>query len=64
MKNINGFFFFFFCSAISLTESGLTEGVHKTKAVNRLTVQMMSTVDDEEEREILINKRESSHEYD
>lgn len=64
-----------------LTETGLTEGVHKTKAINRNTLITINTNNSsgnkyndsnsvaieskEEEREnLLLNKRESSHEYD
>lgn len=64
----------------SLTDNGLKEGLHNTKAKNRTIVQsvttaismptsveLMNTDDsdgDNEEREQLINNRESSHEYD
>lgn len=53
-----------------LTESGLTETLHKTKALNRLQPQSTTKTttiiveSNEEERENLIEKRESSHEYD
>lgn len=66
-----------FAGKISLTESGLTQGLHNTKAKNRtithsasvkLTVPVLTTTgyDDGEhdEKENLITNRESSHEYD
>lgn len=52
---------------ISHLFSRLTEtGVYKTKAVNRTMVQSSTTIVDanDEERELMLNKRESSHEYD
>ncbi|XP_037030246.1 protein GPR107 [Bradysia coprophila] len=45
----------------------LTEtGMYKTKAINRTMVQSSTTIVDanDEERELMLNKRESSHEYD
>lgn len=63
-----------------MTESGLTQGLHNTKAKNRSLIQSAATVvsmplnpaksnlDDidgeDEEKENLIGNRESSHEYD
>lgn len=47
-----------------LTESGLTEGLHKTKVLNRTAPPATIVEANEEERENLISKRESSHEYD
>lgn len=48
-----------------LTESGLTEGLHKTKVLNRNAPPCTMFVEgNEDERENLISKRESSHEYD
>lgn len=51
-----------------LTESGLTQGLHKTKAVNRTmlsSVTASSLLDgNDEEKETLIASKESSHEYD
>lgn len=47
-----------------LTECGLTQGLHKTKALNRNTPPSTIIESHEEERENLISKRESSHEYD
>ncbi|XP_053949655.1 protein GPR107 [Anastrepha ludens] len=50
-----------------LTESGLTEGLHRTKALNRNAPPPAGSTllnGTEEERENLITKRESSHEYD
>ncbi|XP_055911249.1 protein GPR107 [Eupeodes corollae] len=48
-----------------LTESGLTAGLHKTKALNRNAPPTTTIVEgNDEERENLISKRESSHEYD
>lgn len=47
-----------------LTESGLTQGLHKTKALNRSAPPATIVEAHEEERENLISKRESSHEYD
>lgn len=52
-----------------LTESGLTQGLHNTKAKNRSNLQMNKTTtrfDDggTQEKENLILNRESSHEYD
>lgn len=49
----------------SITESGLTEGVHKTKAINRTLIQTNTMVEgNDDELEVLVTKRESSHEYD
>ncbi|XP_017468863.1 PREDICTED: protein GPR107 [Rhagoletis zephyria] len=50
-----------------LTESGLTEGLHRTKALNRNALPPAGSTllnGTDEERENLITKRESSHEYD
>ncbi|XP_067639618.1 protein GPR107 [Eurosta solidaginis] len=52
-----------------LTESGLTEGLHRTKALNRNAPPpagstLLNAAGTTEEREGLISKRESSHEYD
>lgn len=63
-----------------LTESGLTQGLHKTRAKNRSAIQSAATIvsmpmsntktnvddfdGDDEEKENLIGNRESSHEYD
>lgn len=49
-----------------LTESGLTEGLHRTKAHNRNALPSTTVVieGNDDERETLITKRESSHEYD
>jgi len=47
-----------------LTDSGLTQGLHKTKALNRTVPPSTIIESHEEERENLISKRESSHEYD
>lgn len=50
-----------------LTESGLTEGLHRTKALNRTVLPPAGSTllkSSAEERENLITKRESSHEYD
>lgn len=68
----------FECTSHSrLTESGLTQGLHNTKAKNRGLIQSAATVvslpltsksndgdGDEDEKENLIGNRESSHEYD
>lgn len=64
-------------NVFSLTESGLTQGLHNTKAKNRtitqsasvkLTVPVVTMTGyddgDQEEKENLITNRESSHEYD
>lgn len=55
-------FYFLINFVFSLTESGLTEGL--SKVTNR--TQPTSTIieSNEDERENLISKRESSHEYD
>ncbi len=52
----------FVAFVIRLTETGM----YKTKAVNRTMVQSSTTIvdADDEERELMLNKRESSHEYD
>lgn len=50
-----------------LTESGLTHNtIHRTKALNRNVVSSGTTVieGNDDEKENLISKRESSHEYD
>ncbi|TMW52137.1 hypothetical protein DOY81_002772 [Sarcophaga bullata] len=48
-----------------LTESGLTQGLHRTKAQNRNAVSGTTIIEgNDEEKENLISKRESSHEYD
>lgn len=60
-----------------MTESGLVQGLHNTKAKNRTIFQSGGTVislpmspkvndddGDDEEKENLISNRESSHEYD
>lgn len=60
-----------------ITESGLTQGLHNTKAKNRTIIQSAATNvslsmttkandadGDDEEKENLISNRESSHEYD
>lgn len=48
-----------------LTESGLTETVHRVKPLNRNAHSNTIVVEgNDEERENLIAKRESSHEYD
>ncbi|KAM7349519.1 protein GPR107 [Cochliomyia hominivorax] len=48
-----------------LTESGLTHGIHRTKAQNRNAVSNTVIIEgNDEEKENLISKRESSHEYD
>ncbi|XP_037937664.1 protein GPR107 [Teleopsis dalmanni] len=48
-----------------LTESGLTQGLHRTKAQNRSEKPSTIVIEgNDEERENLITKRESSHEYD
>lgn len=66
MRFLSGFFLFH-CDC-RLTESGLTQGLHKTKAVNRTMIQTSTTATivegDDEEKETLITNRESSHEYD
>lgn len=47
-----------------LTESGLTQGLHKTKAINR-TIPTTTILDgNDDEKETLITNKESSHEYD
>uniref|UniRef100_A0A1A9X5J6 GOST seven transmembrane domain-containing protein n=1 Tax=Glossina brevipalpis TaxID=37001 RepID=A0A1A9X5J6_9MUSC len=48
-----------------LTESGLTQGIHRTKAQNRNALPSTKVIEgNDEEKENLITKRESSHEYD
>ena len=48
-----------------LTESGLTEGLHRTKLLNRNAPASTTIIEgNDDERENLITKRESSHEYD
>lgn len=50
-----------------LTECGLTKGLHRTKALNRTVLMPAGSTllkNSAEERENLITKRESSHEYD
>ncbi|XP_023295204.2 protein GPR107 [Lucilia cuprina] len=48
-----------------LTESGLTHNIHRTKAQNRNAVSNTTIIEgNDEEKENLISKRESSHEYD
>lgn len=48
-----------------LTESGLTSGLHRTKAQNRNALSKTVVIEgNDEEKENLISKRESSHEYD
>lgn len=67
----------FFFDRHRITESGLTQGLHNTKAKNRSLIQSAATAvslpmttkvtdadGDEEEKENLISNRESSHEYD
>ncbi|KAL9881142.1 protein GPR107 [Glossina fuscipes fuscipes] len=48
-----------------LTVSGLTQGIHRTKAQNRNALPSTKVIEgNDEEKENLITKRESSHEYD
>lgn len=72
--------YYIFRFVASLTDNGLKEGLHNTKAKNRTIVQSVTTTvsmpqsvvlmksddsdGDDEEREQLILNRESSHEYD
>lgn len=69
--------FSLFLNRYRITESGLTQGLHNTKAKNRSIIQSAATAvslpintkvteadGDEEEKENLISNRESSHEYD
>lgn len=48
-----------------LTVSGLTQSIHRTKAQNRNALPSTKVIEgNDEEKENLITKRESSHEYD
>lgn len=68
---------FFLFRFSRITESGLTQGLHNTKAKNRTIIQSAATTvslpmsvkaddgdGDDDEKENLISNRESSHEYD